>query len=257
MTHDTTISLGTIAELYRYPVKSMQGLGVDSLNLQLRGAEGDRCRALIDRTTGKLMSAKRWSKLLFALADDVGITLPDGTQRAYDADDLDTVLSNWMGREVQLREVDPEEQLAFEMTLDPPNDEAELFDIPAAPGSFLDLAPVHLVSRQTLRGSGTERPDLNWDVRRFRPNLVVDGPGLSSFGEDAWCGSQLRIGSAGLEALQPTVRCAMPLRGQPGLESQPGLFKALDGIHANHLGIYMTVIAPGSIGLGDQVEILS
>jgi hypothetical protein len=201
------------------------------------------------------MSAKRWSMLLFAVADDVGITLPDGTHRSYDAADLNAVLSAWLGREVQLRHVDPDVEVAYEMTFDPPNDDAELFEIPAPPGSFLDLAPLHLLTHQTLRESGRVRPDLNWDVRRFRPNLVVDAPGLSAFGEDAWCGTQLRIGTALVEAMQPTVRCAMPLRAQPGLEAQPSLFKALDSAHANHLGIYLTVIEPGEIKVGDRIEV--
>ncbi|MGH3578383.1 MAG: MOSC N-terminal beta barrel domain-containing protein, partial [Mycobacterium sp.] len=86
-------SLGSVVELYRYPVKSMQGLQVDAFELGPSGIERDRSRALIDIATGKLMSAKRWSKLMFAVADDVGITLPDGTYRPYDAVDLDDVLS--------------------------------------------------------------------------------------------------------------------------------------------------------------------
>ena len=169
------------------------------------------------------------------------------------ASDLDAVLSSWLGREVELRQVDPDMALSYEMTFD----ETEMFEIPSPPGSFLDLAPLHLVSQQTLQESGKARPDLNWDARRFRPNLVVDAPGLSSFGEDAWCGRQLRIGSAVVEAMQPTVRCAMPLRGRPSLDAQPALFKALDSIHANHLGIYLSVVVPGEISVGDGVEILS
>jgi hypothetical protein len=251
---DTAISLGYVDELYRYPVKSMQGLGVSSFQLNHLGIDDDRSRALIDVATGKLMSAKRWSKILCAVADDVGITLPDGTQRPYGAADLDEVLSSWLGREVALRHVEPDVEVSYEMTFDPPNDEADMFEIPAPPGSFLDLAPLHLVSRQTLQESENACPELNWDVRRFRPNLVVDASGLVSFGEDAWCGRSLRIGSAIVEALQPTVRCAMPLRAQPGLEAQPSLFKALDDIHANHLGIYLSVVTPGEIKVGDGVE---
>ncbi|MGH9206141.1 MAG: MOSC domain-containing protein, partial [Acidimicrobiales bacterium] len=91
------------------------------------------------------------------------------------------------------------------------------------------------------------------DVRRFRPNLVVDAPGSSPFGEDQWCGIRLRIGSAVIEGMQPTVRCAMPLRAQPGLDAQPTLFKAMDSLHANHLGIYLNVIESGEIRVGDRV----
>jgi uncharacterized protein YcbX len=255
MSNDAAVRGGTVEKLYRYPVKSMQGLAVESVLLGPSGIDGDRSRALIDVATGRLMSAKRWSKLLLAGADDVGINLPDGIHRSYESNDMDRTLSTWLEREVALRQVTPDVDLSYEMTFDPPNDDAELYEIPAPSGSFLDLAPVHLVSEQTLQGGATARPDLDWDVRRFRPNLVVDAVGMPPFGEDAWCGRQLRIGTAVVEALQPTVRCAMPLRAQPGLESQPALFRALDEIHANHLGIYLSVIAPGEMRIGDHLEI--
>jgi hypothetical protein len=199
------------------------------------------------------MSAKRWSRLLLASATDDGITLPDGTYRPFDAEDIDAVLSAWLGREVHLSQVDPAVDLSYEMTFDPPNDDAELYEIPAAPGSFLDLAPLHLVTRQTLEGAAHSRPDLDWDVRRFRPNFVVDSPGLPAFGEDAWCGTRFSIGSTVVEGMQPTVRCAMPLRAQPGLDAQPALFGAMDSMHANHFGIYVTVIVPGKVTSGDDV----
>jgi hypothetical protein len=250
------VGLGTVAELYRYPVKSMQGQRVHSLRIGPEGAEGDRSWALIDVATGKLMSAKRWSKLLLAETDDGGITLPDGTRLPFDGPHVDAELSAWLEREVVLRQVDPGIDVSYEMTFDPPDDEAEYFEIPTPPGSFLDLAAVHLVSRQTLEQCAIARPDLNWDVRRFRPNLVIDAPELSSFGEDAWCGGRLRIGSVLLDALQPTVRCAMPLRAQPGLGSQPLLFEAMDGLHANHLGIYLSVIERGTVEVGARVELM-
>jgi uncharacterized protein YcbX len=251
---DTQVTMGTVQQLYRYPVKSMQGMAVDALSLGRSGVAHDRGRALIDVASGTLMSAKRWSKLLQASADDEGITLPDGTRRLYGAEDMDAVLSSWLGREVALRVPDAGVSLSVEMTFDPPNDEAEYYEIPAPPGTFVDLSPLHVVCQQTLDGGAADHPELDWDVRRFRPNLLVDAPGLPPFGEDGWCGMQLRIGTAVVEPQQPTVRCAMPLRAQPGLAAQPLLFQALDGIHANHLGIYVEVTEPGEVRTGDQVR---
>jgi uncharacterized protein YcbX len=60
------------------------------------------------------------------------------------------------------------------MTFDPPNEDAEVFDIPAPAGTLLDLTPVHFLSSATLGACEAARPDLDWDVRRFRPNLVLD-----------------------------------------------------------------------------------
>ncbi|HEX8804647.1 MAG TPA: MOSC N-terminal beta barrel domain-containing protein [Acidimicrobiales bacterium] len=255
-TETDTDTVATVAGLFRYPVKSLQGMAVDDLEVGADGAAGDRDRALVDVATGKLMSAKRWSRLLQGAADDDGVALPDGRRFGYDDPDLDAVLSDWLGRPVALRRAGPGVEVVYEMTFDPPDDSAELVDIPAPTGTFLDLAAVHLVSRETLAACATARPDLDWDVRRFRPNVLIDAPGLEAFGEDDWCGRRLGVGGAVLSARQPTVRCAMPLRPQPGLDGQPALFRALNDIHANHLGIYLDVVTPGPVRTGDAVTLL-
>jgi uncharacterized protein YcbX len=233
----------------------MQGLEVPALELKATGFEGDRRWALVDEATGRLMSAKRWSALLEASADDEGVTLPDGRRVGFGDDIADGVLSAWLGREVHLIEADPGAELSYEMTFDPPNDESEYFAIDAPAGSLVDLAAAHLVSEPTLRGAAEAYEDLDWDVRRFRPNLVVDGD-LEPFGEDGWVGSTLRIGTAELAVRMPTVRCAMPLRAQPGLERQGPMYAAMEELHANHLGVYLDVVTPGRLAVGDEVVIL-
>ena len=240
--------------LRRYPVKSMQGLEVDHLTVGPTGIEGDRRRACIDEGSGHIMSAKRFSRLLEAAADDDGITLPGGRRLPYEAPEVDQVLSGWLGRRVRLEERTPETSRSYEMTFDPPHDDAEYYEIPSPEGSYLDLAAVHLLSTATLAGGEAAYGGLDWDVRRFRPNVVVEGPD-EPFAEDAWCGSDVTVGSARLAARQPTVRCAMPLRAQPGLDRQPRLFEALTALHDNHLGTYLDVLEPGEIRVGDEVSV--
>jgi uncharacterized protein YcbX len=249
-----TDAVGSVASLWRYPVKSLQGIEVDRVTVGDAGIDGDRRRALVEEAGGTLMSAKRWSRLLDAAADDDGITLPDGSRAAYADDDVDPLLSDWLERPVHLDEASAATEVAYEMTFDPPDDSAEFVPIPAPPGTFLDLAAGHLLTSATLESCAAARPDLDWDVRRFRPNLVVDGP-KEPFAEDEWCGGRLRIGSAVLAARQPTVRCAMPLRAQPGLDRQAALYEALDEIHGNHLGIYLDSVEPGEIAIGDPVTL--
>jgi uncharacterized protein YcbX len=241
-----------VTALYRYPVKSLQGRTEPALDLGAGGFAGDRRWALLDGATGRLMSAKRWSALLQGSADEAGITLPDGTRVEFGAADADERLSAWLARDVRLVEADPATAVSYEMTFDPPDDEAEYYAIDAPAGSYLDLAAAHLVAEPTLRSAAERYPDLDWDVRRFRPNVVVDGD-LTPFEEDTWVGRTLRIGSAELGVMQPTVRCAMPLRAQPGLERQAPLYAALDELHANHLGLYLDVVTPGRIEVGDEV----
>lgn len=248
--------IGTVAECRRYPVKSLQGLVADRLDVGTDGVEGDRRHALVDPDGGHLLSAKRTSALLQASADDAAITLPGGTIVRFDAPDADGLLSAWLGRPVHLAGIDEAGERSFEMTFDPPNDDAEYYEIPAATGTFLDSHAVHLVTTATLDHVRSQRPDLDWDVRRFRPNLVldVDGP---PFIEQEWLGIQVRIGAAVLSVDSPTVRCAMPLRAQPGgLDREPALFKAMSDLNEtfpNHLGVYCSVVTPGPVSVADGV----
>jgi len=210
---DTTPG-GNVTRCRRHPVKSLQGIEESRLDITTEGVVGDRSRGLVDVATGHLLSAKRTAALLHGSADDRGVTLPDGSVVAYDDPDVDDRLSAWLGRPVHLAALDEAGARSFEMTFDPPNDDAEYYEIPAPPGTFLDSAPVHLVTTATLRHVEAVRPNLDWDVRRFRPNLVldVDGPG---FVEGSWVDRELRVGGAVLRVVGPTVRCAMPCGPSP------------------------------------------
>ncbi len=251
--------LGTVARCWRYPVKSLQGLEPGALEIGPGGVIGDRTHALVDPVAGHLLSAKRTSALLQGAATDNAITLPDGTAIALDDPDADDVLSAWLGKRVHLAALEEAGERTFEMTFDPPNDDAEYYEIPAPAGSFLDLAHVHLVTTATLDGCRTARPDLDWDVRRFRPNILLDVPG-EAFVEGTWAGRHMRVGTAVLAIDGPTVRCAMPLRAQPGgIEREPGLFQAMNELNTvspNHLGAYCSVVEQGRAAPGDPVELL-
>ena len=125
------------------------------------------------------------------------------------------MLSEWLGRAVHLAAAADTTGLSYEMTFDPPNDDAELFEIPVPEGTFVDLSPLHVVSTATLRGCAAAAGDLDWDRRRFRPNLVIDSDG-GAFEENGWSGMELAIGDeAVIRVIQPSIRCAMPLRAQP------------------------------------------
>ena len=247
--------VGTVEAVWRYPVKSMQGRVVGSIEVTSAGVAGDRAFALVDVATGRIASAKRFARILEATGDDDAVVLADGTVVPLGAPDADERLSAWLGHTVTVARPDPAVVRSYEMTFDPPDDEAELFDIPAPVGSFLDLAPLHLVNLGTLAHCAQRRPDLDWDVRRFRPNVVIAGPSVP-FAEDGWSGRRLAVGSAELVVRGPTVRCAMPLRAQPGLARQPEMFAAMTELNArtpNHLGVYVDVERPGVIRPGDPV----
>ena len=221
---------------------------------------------MLDVETGRLASAKRFGTLLMAAGDDYTVVLPDGTVlrlagddggATADRDGTNTALSAWLGRDVRLvRNVD-QADLTYQMTFDPPNDEAELFDIPVPAGTLVDLAPIHLLNEATLAHCRQVHPDLNWDVRRFRPNIVVDVD-AEPFAENGWAGSSVEIGDVVLGVPMATVRCAMPLRAQPGLLRQAAMFAAMNELNPalpNHLGLYLTIQHPGTIRTGDPVSL--
>ena len=256
---------GIVQECRRHPVKSMQGHRESALVVGPSGVEGDRRHALVDAASGRLLSAKTVPALLEATGHDDAVVLPDGTRIATHDGDADRALSDWLGRPIRLATTTPDVALSYQMTFDPPDDDADLFDIPAPPGTFLDLGHLHLVTTATLEGCAAARPDLDWDVRRFRPNLLlaVDG---DPFVEQDWVGRHLRLGTeVVVEVLMPTVRCAMPLRAQPATETDPALprapehyeaLRALNVASPNHLGIYANVVAGGTVSVGDAVVVV-
>jgi uncharacterized protein YcbX len=130
--------------------------------------------------------------------------------------------------------------------------------------SFLDLAPIHVLTTASLATMAAVRPDTTWAVRRFRPNVLVDTGTATGFVEDGWVGGQVALGEAGaaIQVDMQTVRCAMPLRAQPPLGDRPALdrdievFRSLTAEHNNHLGIYCGIAAPGAVSVGEPVHVL-
>ena len=263
--------VGVVREVWRYPVKSMQGEQVTSIEADAGGVVGDRAFGVRDIATGYVLSAKAVPELFQASARTIGdvvvITLPDGTEISSGDADAAVVLSSWLGRDVVLaRPADlagAGRSIEFELRLDPADDSGELFAWPARPGTFLDSAPLHLLTTASLAAMAELRPESVWDVRRFRPNLVLDtGPGVG-FVEDTWIGHDLIAGSTGASVRVEGAcgRCAMPVRSQsalgdrPSLDRDVGVFRALTAEHGNTLGVYGRVTALATVTVGDEVRI--
>lgn len=117
MSNATQTEAGAVISLWRYPVKSMIGEGLDAAQLRDHGFFGDRAYALLDRSDGKIATAKnprKWPNLFAfgaafiapsadaAQVPSVRITLPDGTIVTSDQSDLNQTLSKVLTREVTL-----------------------------------------------------------------------------------------------------------------------------------------------------------
>jgi uncharacterized protein YcbX len=233
-----------VLELWRYPVKSMQGEQLAKTDVGPQGLLGDRGWALFDLDTGLGLTARRAPDLLFAagrLRPDgtAEVILPDGTVTTDDA-----VLSDWLGRSVALRRAGTVPGPRYES----PDDE----EVPGATvwhewqggaGAFhdIDVARVSLITTGTLGA---------WDRRRFRSNIVLDGPG-----EDGLIGSQVRVGTAILDINDPIPRCVMVTRPQPGgIGRDTSVLKAIHGEHGGDLAVGAQVHTPGTVRTGDDLS---
>lgn len=261
MTSNVTNTVGSIAALWRFPVKSMSGERLDAVELTPAGVLGDRAYALIDVETGKVVSAKstrHFPDLLRCRAEfvdapkrgeempPVRITLPDGRRVQSDASDVDQVLSDHFRRRVQLARVAPDD---YTIDMYHPDIEgvdpggrrdvmveqklgAALFGAIGAPspvpaGSFLDVFPVSVMTTSTLARLSTLAPGSRMDERRFRMNVIVrtDQPG---FVENEWVGRELALGAGArvaVASLDP--RCVMTTLAQDDLPQDTEVLKTL------------------------------
>ena len=248
-------TVGTVAQLWRYPVKSMQGELVERLEVAPGGAAGDRMLAVVDPAAGKVLSAKRWVPLLMASArtdgDDVVVTLPDGTEHAASDPAVHGALSAWLDLEVRLERPPADQALPMEMYTGMSDESTPLFDWTGPPGTWVDLADAHWLTTASLAAASGLHPDGTWDVRRFRPTALFEVAG-DGFAEDAW--KEVAAGSARSEVLMPTMRCSMPSRAQPGLERDEAIGTTLRDRHDNNLGLYAKIVEAGAIAVGDEVQ---
>jgi hypothetical protein len=249
------VDVGTVKELWRHPVKSLQGERVQELALAPGGAAGDRVLAVVDPAARKVLSAKRHANLLLAAArldgDRVVVTLPDGSEHGSDDPDVHSALSSWLGMDVRLEPPPADAVYPMEMYTGMSDEDTPLFDWAGPPGTWVDLADSHWVTTSSLATIAGEHPDGQWDVRRFRPNGLIEtaAPG---YPEEGW--PTFDLGEVGVEVLMPTMRCSMPSRAQPGLERDKVIGTTIQGANSNNLGVYARVTRSGTVRVGDSVH---
>ncbi len=224
--------MSTVAALWRYPVKSMLGEALDSVEITTGGVAGDRALALVDEETGKVVSAKnplKWPNLFaYRAATAEGgvivVTLPDGQSVRSDSADAAARISAALGRRIAIRSVAPAapqlEQFwpEHEGQANEVSQEAVAGDAPA--GSFFDYSALHILTTATLAALQKVYPQGTIDARRFRPNLVIETAG-EGFVENDWVGKTLKIGAARFAISDPCPRCVMPTLAQEELPRDP------------------------------------
>ena len=233
-----------VAELWRYPVKSLQGERLETATLDPDGVRGDRRFAIYDLETGFGLTGRRQPELLFAHArltdgGSVEITLPDGSL----ADD-DDALSEWLGRPVALRSAASEADRRFESPVDFEDEPGSAWRRYEGPGGPFHDSPevrVSLVSTESLG---------DWDRRRFRSNVLLEGAG-----EDALVGSSARLGEAVLDVTMRIARCVLTTRPQPGgVQRDLDVLRTIARERDACLAVGAVVGRPGAVSLGDELR---
>jgi uncharacterized protein len=240
----TDETIGQVAALWRYPVQSLRGERLDTLEIGSTGALGDRGWGIFDPEAGHIaISArgkKKWRPLVTWQAryvrdpkDDaplppVEIEFEDGTRLTSDRADIDAKLADRLGWQAQFVQV--------------------ARSVPA-----YQHAHIHALSTATLKTFSKHYPSGRFEPERFRPNLLIDTADLDGFVESYWLGSALQVGRVGLRVDEHCIRCVMTTLPQGGLPQDAGILATVTETNKQHAGIYCSVHQPGTLQLGDPV----
>ena len=288
------MTVGTVAKLWRYPVKSMLGEELSSADVTDHGIVGDRAWAVVDRSDGKVASAKnpaKWRRLLelqprFVDGPEgpVEITFPDGST-ARTGDGADDALSKFIARDVTLAatppevgrfeevwptdvgEIAPDEFVANTKVDTNPEGEAVsdiVLAMAAPPGTFFDLSPLHMMTTATLDALRVAAPNADFDVRRYRPNVLIDAD-AGGFVENDWPGKELTVGECRIRVDLATMRCVMTTLAHGEVPADRETLRTV--ARANKIeipglgtwacaGVYATPTSFGRLQVKDPVEVV-
>ncbi|MCB1001068.1 MAG: MOSC domain-containing protein [Acidimicrobiales bacterium] len=276
-----------VAQLWQYPVKSMVGVEVASAELAAHGMVRDRGWAVRDEERGGIRGAKKIGELMRFGAryvgdgGDVEIVAPTGEVIRSADPEANEHLTAALGHPVTLWPLQPADQLDHYRRGRPDHDDpvAELRQIfgredgepfpdfsifppvimeyESPPGTYLDAFPIMLMTTSALRSLAEALPESTIDVRRFRPNLVVDTGDAQGHPEFDWVGRQLRIGDVVLDVPSACPRCVMVTREvTPDVPADRGVLRHIVRELDQNVGVYATVATPGTVHAGDTVELI-
>jgi uncharacterized protein YcbX len=277
----------TVRQIWRYPVKSMAGMRVRSVAIATRGPHADRLWAVRDLELDATTTARRVPALMLCTARyaveppadagpgravEVIITFPNGDELSSSDPAIHARLSDLVSRRVELRPLPPigdrkqyrgptltqadlrrqfgipDGQPLPDLSMFPLHKVAELARYATPIGSYADAYPLHLLTTGALDSMRALAPHTDFDLRRFRPNVLLDGSD-----EFAWCGGTLFNEAVALRPVVPTLRCSMPVRAQPGLDAQPDVMRTISRHNDRCLGVYADVLRRGHLSEGDKL----
>ncbi|MCB1635474.1 MAG: MOSC domain-containing protein [Xanthomonadales bacterium] len=231
--------LGRVVGLWRYPVKSMAGEPLSSVEVGWHGLVGDRRWAFI--RDGMTMSGFPWLTLRECPAMAhyhprlLDLSQPNRsatTVRTPSGDSLDVA--------------DP----ALAAQLWP--DGARLL---RQDRGIFDTFPLSLISTRTIaslaRDVGREL-----EVMRFRPNLLIETDNEADYPEVEWVGRTLQLGELQLRVDQRDGRCVIITQDPDTGERDTRVLRQVRDRQQGCLGVYASTVRPGSVQLGDALQAL-
>lgn len=277
-----------VASIWQYPVKSMVGTTVPVAQLDATGIAGDRTWAARDHVRGGIRGAKKIGALMNLAAQyvdgrtgPVEIHLPDGSVTRTDRADVHERVSAAIGHPVTLEALRPADDLDHYRRGGPDSDDVmvelrsvfgreedeplpdftvfppEIVEYESPPGTYVDAFPLMVMSTSALRSLSDALPASIVDVRRFRPSFVVDTGDAPGHPEQDWTGRRARIGSAEIEFGALCPRCVMVTRAiAPDIPEDRAVLRHVVRDLGQCVGVYATVVTPGTIHSGDLVELL-
>ncbi len=263
-------TLGTVAAIWRFPVKSMMGEELNACAVTSRGVAGDRAYAFIDADNriGTAKIQRRWRLVFQSRArypeepdgSDVTpaeITLPDGARLMTSQPDVDATFSRLLGFEARLITEKPAplklESAAFDRPFE--TEGGSTVDFPVVNG-FFDLGSLHLLTTGTLDTLRALNPASRFEPRRFRPNFVIATGDAAGFVENGWVGQTIAIGDdVRIKVMMPTRRCVVTTLPQDDLPNEPDVLKTAMAHNDANVGVYALVEAGGRVRRGDEVSV--
>jgi len=279
-----------VSQLWRYPVKSMVGGRVDSIELDELGIVGDRTWAARDLERGGIRGAKKIGSLMQLAAADVDgghveITLPDGSTVRTSDGDVDERVSAALDHQVRLERLRPADDLEHYRRGAPDSDDfvaelrgifgreddepfpdfsvfpPEITEFESPPGTYYDAFPLLVMTEAALSALRAALPESNVDINRFRPSVVVDtgadGADASTPGhpEFDWAGRRATIGNATIEFGAPCPRCVMVTRQiNDEIPADRAVLRHIVRALDQNLGVYASIVTPGTVAVGDALN---
>lgn len=235
--------VGEVKALYRYPVKSFQGERLDWSRVETYGLRGDRSHAFVNHDRyGRHLSAKRIPYLLGYHATFVESVVDN----AYPGIQIKSPQGeSFQWNEAFLQHMTHRFGLDLSMTTYPMDHDGE---------TAVDEANVLITTDASLRAL-EELLGEAIDMRRFRPNIVLDLDNEHPFEEVDWLGQTLQIGDVELEVYKQCQRCIMigvdPENAAVDVSILRDVSQQLDA----NFGVYARVIQTGSINVSRPVYV--